>query len=146
MTDTDAGTHPRPWGYWATSGWAILATAVSMLVAVLVTLLWRPDIMSKPVDLLNDGALLSFSTTAWNVVQIGALAFVARLAHWPPSEYLALVRPNGRDAMIALVSLAAFLAGWDALTYLLGRDIVTPFQEASYLSARTSGALPLLWF
>ena len=71
---------------------------------------------------------------------------MARLAHWPPGEYLGLIRPNRRDAVIALVSLALFLPGFDVLTYLLGRDIVTPFQVTSYLSARTSGVLPLLWF
>jgi uncharacterized protein len=146
MTDIDTDTHPRPWGYWATFGWATLAAVLSMLIAVVVMLLWRPDIRSKPVDLLNDGALLSVSTSVWNAAQIGALALVARLAHWPPGEYLGLIRPNRRDAMIALVSLALFLPGFDALTYLLGRDIVTPFQVTSYLSARTSGALPLLWF
>jgi uncharacterized protein len=146
MTEIDTKPHPRPWGYWATFGWATLATALSMVIAVVVTLLWYPDIRSKPIDLLNDGALLTFSSTVWNAVQIGALAFVARLAHWPPGEYLGLIRPNVRNAVIALVSLALFLPGFDALTYLLGRDIVTPFQVASYVSARTAGALPLLWF
>jgi membrane protease YdiL (CAAX protease family) len=146
MTDIDAGPHPRPWGYLATFGWAVFVVVLAMLVAVLVTLVWRPDIMSSPVDLLNDGALLSFSTAVWNVVQIGGLVLVARKADWKSAEYLGLVRPSGRDVLIALISLALFLLGWDALTYLLERDIVTPFQVASYLSARASGALPLLWF
>jgi membrane protease YdiL (CAAX protease family) len=47
---------------------------------------------------------------------------------------------------LALVFLFLFVAGFDALTYVLGRDIVTPFQVATYLSARASGELPLLWF
>jgi uncharacterized protein len=105
-------------------------------------LLWRG---SGPVDVLNDGALVSLTTILWNVVQIGALAFVARLVHWPPGEYLGLIRPNGRDSVLALVSLAVFLPSWDALTYLLGMDIVPAVNVASYLTARTSGALPLLW-
>jgi uncharacterized protein len=90
--------------------------------------------------------LLSFATTVSNAIQIGALALVARLAHWPPGKYLGLIRPSGRDTALALGALALFLPGFDALTYLLGRDIVTPFQATSYLSARASGALPLLWF
>src|SRR5215469_9260559 len=138
MTNINTGTHPRPWGYWATFGWAVLAAVLGMLIAVFAMLWWRPDILSEPVDLLNDGALLSLSTTVWNAVQIGALALVAQLAHWPPGEYLGLIRPGRRDAAIALVSLALFLPGFDALTYLLGRDIVTPFQVASYMSARAS--------
>jgi uncharacterized protein len=146
MIDVDTGIRPQPWGYWATLGWAMFATVLSMTIAVVLTLLWHPDIRSKPVDFLNDGALLCFSSTVWNIIQIGALAFVARLAHWPSGEYLGLVRPRARDVVIAFVSLALFLPSFDTLTSLLGRDIVTPFQVASYLSARTSGALPLLWF
>jgi membrane protease YdiL (CAAX protease family) len=141
-----ADPPPRPWGYLATFGWAILAAVLSALIALLAMLWQRPDVLSTPVDLTNDGQLLSFTATVSNAIQIGALALVARLAHWPPGKYLGLIRPSGRDAVLALGALALFLPGFDALTYLLGRDIVTPFQITSYLSARSSGALPLLWF
>jgi membrane protease YdiL (CAAX protease family) len=90
--------------------------------------------------------LLSLTTTVSNAIQIGALALIARLAHWPAGKYLGLIRPSRRDAVLALGTLALFLPAFDALTYLLGRDIVTPFQVTSYLSAQASGALPLLWF
>jgi len=151
MADIDvshigADPHPRPWGYWTTLGWAVLAAVLSAIIALLATLWRRPDILSAPVDLTNDGELLSLTTALSDTIQIGALALVAKMAHWPPGKYLGLIRPGGRDAALALVSLALFLPGFDALTYLLGRDIVTPFQVASYLSARASGALPLLWF
>jgi membrane protease YdiL (CAAX protease family) len=82
----------------------------------------------------------------WNAAQICALALIARLAHWPPGEYLGIVHPRGRDVWVALLCLAVFLSLWDGLTYALGRDIVTPFQIASYESARASGSLPLLLF
>jgi len=146
MTDIDAGRHPLPWGYWATFGWAILAFVLSLMVAVIAVLWWRPDILSQLADLENDGQLLSVTLIVSDAVQIGTLVLVARLAHWLAGEYLGLIRPSGREAAIALVSLALFLPGFDALTYLLGRDIVTPFQLTSYLSARASSALPLLWF
>jgi hypothetical protein len=147
VSDIDvADPPPRPWGYLATFGWAILAAVLSALVALLAVLWQRPDVLSSPVDLANDGQLLSFTTTVSNAIQIGALALVARLAHWPPGKYLGLIRPSGRDAALALGALAVFLPGFDALTYFLGRDIVTPFQVTSYLGARASGALPLLWF
>src|SRR5262249_16807638 len=84
-------------------------------------------------------------TLVWNIVQVGGLALLARWAHWPAGRYLGLVRPRGRDTAVALGALAVFVVGSDALTYLLGRDIVTPFQIASYLNARASQSLPLLW-
>jgi membrane protease YdiL (CAAX protease family) len=78
-------------------------------------------------------------------VQAGALALVAALAHWWPGEYLGLVRPSGRDTVIALGALGLFIPGWEALGYLLGKTHA-PFLDELYLSARTSGVLPLLWF
>jgi uncharacterized protein len=140
----DINVRPRPWGYWATFGWALLAALLSAMIAAVATLWWRPDILSAPADLQDDGPLLCVGTIVWVAFQIGALALVARLAHWPPGEYLGLIRPSRRDGALALVFL--FLPGFDAVTYVLGRDIVTPFQVATYLSARASGELPLLWF
>ena len=104
-----------------------------MLIAALVV----------PTDRKPDGVLLR--TIVQIAVQAGALMLVARLAHWPLSEYLGLVCPSGRDTVIALVSLALFIPAWDALGYLLGKTR-GPFLDELYLSTRTSGALPLLWF
>ncbi len=146
VTNISAEIQPRPWGYWATLGWAILAGVLSATITFLALLWKRPDILHEPADLTNDGQLLSFTTTVSDAVQIVALALVARMARWPPGKYLGLIRPSGRDAALAVAALAVFLPGFDALTYLSGRDIVTPFQVTSYLSARASGALPLLWF
>jgi len=145
-TELGAENRPRPWGFWATLGWAILATVLSAVIAILAVLWKRPNILSEPADLMNDGQLLSFTIAISDAIQIGALAFVARLAHWPSGKYLGLVRPSGRDAALPLAALAVLTPGLDALTYVLGGDIVTPFQVTSYLGARASGTLPLLWF
>jgi len=137
-----------PWGLWATLGWVILAFILSSIAGVVVVLIWRPDAimsMSSSADMLKDGPLISITTVASAVVQIGTLALAAKLAHWPVGEYLGLVRPATRPAVIAIAVLIVFLLGYDGLTYLLGRDIVTPFQVDTYRTARDSGALPLLW-
>jgi membrane protease YdiL (CAAX protease family) len=138
---------PRtPWGLWATLGWVILAFVLSAVAGLVVLLIWRPDaIMSGGTDMLKDGPLISITTIASAVVQVGMLALAARLAHWPAGEYLGLVRPATRPALIAIAVLIVFLLGYDGLTYLLGRDIVTPFQVDTYRTARDSGSLPLLW-
>jgi membrane protease YdiL (CAAX protease family) len=111
-----------------------------------VVLIWRPDaIMSGGADMLKDGPLISVTTIASAAVQVGMLAMAARLARWPAGEYLGLVRPAAGPALIAIAILIVFLLGYDALTYLLGRDIVTPFQVDTYRTARDSGTLSLLW-
>ena len=148
MSDTAAETAaPRaPWGLWATLGWVILAFVLSAVAGLVVLLIWRPDaIMSSGADMLKDGPLISITTIASAAVQVGMLALAAKLAHWPAGEYLGLLRPATRPALITIAILVVFLLGYDGLTYLLGRDIVTPFQVDTYRSARDSGSLPLLW-
>ena len=144
MTDTGTDAHPRAWGYLATLGWAALAVVLSTLITALAhMLLWR---RFGPVYLLSDEVWFSLSNIVGSAVQFGALAFVARLAHWPPGEYLGLVRPRRRDAVLAIFLLALFIFIWEALTHLLRMNVSDAFTVRSYLSARTSGALPLFWF
>lgn len=152
MTDIEheiapSQTPPRtPWGLWATLGWVILAFLLSSIAGLIVVLIWRPDaITGSGADLLKDGPLISITTVASAVVQVGMLALAAKLARWPAGEYLGLVRPTTRPALIAIAVLIVFLLGYDALTYLIGRDIVTPFQVDTYRTARDGGTLPLLW-
>jgi membrane protease YdiL (CAAX protease family) len=148
MSDISQETAaPRPvWGLWATLGWVILAFVLSSVAGLVVVLIWRPDaIMSGGADMLKDGPLISVTTIASAAVQVGMLAMAARLARWPAGEYLGLVRPAAGPALIAIAVLVVFLLGYDALTYLLGRDIVTPFQVDTYRTARDSGTLSLLW-
>jgi len=138
---------PRaPWGLWATLGWVLLSFVLSAIAGFVVVLVWRPDaIMSGGTDILKDGPLISITTIASGVVQVGTLALAAKLTHWPAGEYLGLVRPAIRPALIAIAIMIVFLLGYDALTYLIGRDIVTPFQVDTYRTARDGGTLPLLW-
>jgi CAAX protease family protein len=137
--------HPPPWGIWATLGWAVLAMVASSALGFAAVIAVRPTLDANAADLLKDGLLLSISTIASAVAMIAILAPVARGAKWPAGEYLALVKPRRADTVVAFAVLIVFLLGFDGLTYLLGRDIVTPFQVDTYVSARASGSLLLLW-
>ena len=137
--------HPPPWGIWATLGWAVIAMLASSVVGFAAVLAVRPTLDANAAELLKDGFLLSISTLGSAVAMIAVLAPLANAAKWPVSEYLGLVKPRGLDAVVSFAVLIVFLLGFDGLTYLLGRDIVTPFQVDTYVSARASGTLPLLW-
>src|SRR5258705_84149 len=111
---------PTPWGLRSTLGWVILAFALAAGAGLVVLLIWRPDaIMSGGADMLKDGPLISITTVASAVVQVGMLALAAKLARWPAGEYLGLVRPAMRPALIAIAIMIVFLLGYDALTYLI---------------------------
>jgi membrane protease YdiL (CAAX protease family) len=129
--------------------WVILAVLLlSPLIGIAALFVFRPDAISAGgVDLLiKDGAAIAISNVPANVVQVAVVALAARRPGWSVAEYLGLVRPATRDVVMALLILVPFLLGYDGLTYLLGRDIVTPFQVDTYRSARDAGMLPVFWF
>ena len=127
----DVGKRPPPWDQNWTFGWYFFVQL----------LYWIPAVVFK-VDFQSGGALI------WAIVliavQIGAVTLLARLAHWPAGEYLGLVRPNGRDTVIAIVSVALFIPAWYALAYILG--IHSSQTPDLYHNARAVGILPLYWF
>jgi uncharacterized protein len=140
--------EPRPVaGLWATLGWFILALVSSQIVGTVVLILLRPDAITAGMDaLVKDGVVVALSNIPANAIQVIVLALASRRRGWSITEYLGLVRPARRDVVVALSILVVFLLGYDALTYLLGRDIVTPFQVDTYRSAQNAGMLPLFWF
>jgi len=140
--------EPRPvWGLWATLGWVVLALVSSQFIGAVVLILLRPDAISAGMDtLVKDGVAVTLSNIPANVIQVIILALAARRPGWSITEYLGLVGPAARDAAAALWILVILLLSYDALTYVLGRDIVTPFQLDTYRSAQSAGMLPLFWF
>ena len=151
MSDSELTSTERrpPWGYIMTFVWVILAVLLlSPLIGIAALFVFRPDAISAGgVELLlKDGAAIAISNVPANVVQVAVVALAARRPGWSVAEYLGLVRPATRDTVMALLILVPFLLGYDAVTYLLGRDIVPPFQVDTYQSARDAGMLPLFWF
>ena len=76
---------------------------------------------------------------------VAVLMLAARLRGWSVTDYLGLTWPSGREVMVAFVVTAAFVVGFDAFTYLIGKDVVTPFQIELYKSAAASNSLLLMW-
>src|SRR5262245_28836874 len=151
MSDSEPTSTERrpPWGYIMTFVWVILTVVVlSPLVGIAMLFVFRPDAISVGnLDLLlKDGAAVAISNIPANVAQVVIVALAARRTCWSVADYLGLVWPSRRDAVTAFVILVPFLLGYDALTYLLGRDIVPPFQVDTYTSARAAGMLPHFWF
>jgi len=147
MTEISQQSDREPfiWGPWATLGWVVIAVVVSGIVGFVPIVVLRPDAITGGANLINDGLALSISTLVSVPVQIGVFAFAAWRTRWPIGEYLGLVKPRRADTIVAFAVLVVFLAAFDAMTYVLGREIVTPFQVDTYTSARAQGTLVLLW-
>jgi membrane protease YdiL (CAAX protease family) len=138
-------TLPAPWGYWATAGWTVVALLVSVVASMAVLVVWDPEALTDTTDMLKNGPLISITGVISAVAEITVLALAARLAGWHETDYLGLVMPTRRAVLIAFGYLIPFLLAYDALTWLIGKDIVSPFQVDTYRSAKAQGGILLLW-
>jgi len=132
------------WGYWATLGWALLAFLVGQFAALAVLVWVRFSEVNSLLAVPFDGAMVTVFILVANPVTIAVLALAVRLAHARQAEYLALALPPMPYLRVGLVLLVALIAVSDALLYLSGRPLVTPFQLQSYTTAAAEGWLPAL--
>lgn len=142
---------PTPWGLLGTIVWGALGVCAWFAVqfaVIIAFVVWRDATAPGSVDmhkLANDGFLLAFVTIVAAPAWIGVSAFAARWRGWRVRDYLALVPPKRGELAFGIACLAALLIGFDLLTLLLGRDVVPSFMREAYISARTSGSLPLFF-
>jgi len=106
-----AGPYPagRPWGFWATLGWTLLAFTAGLLAAgVVVTALVRWDTsLSDYQFLFRNGNPIGSSVMILSYgVLITVLAFAARRSGGNAAEYLGFVRPRGRYVLFGLLCVA----------------------------------------
>jgi hypothetical protein len=92
-----------------------------------------------------DGSMVTVVILASNPVAIAIIALAVRLARGNFAEYLALSWPQKSRAVRAIVWLVVLIAVCDALLYVSGHPLVTPFQLESYSTAAAEGWLTALW-
>src|SRR6188508_3294539 len=100
----------RPWGFWATVGWTLLAFVAGLLSSAAVGATIGSWITGQTISQMmlsgrspTVGALLVLVA----VVMIAVLVFAARRAGWIALAYLALVRPRGRYVLAAILCVIA---------------------------------------
>lgn len=134
----------RIWGYWATLGWALLAFVAGQFIALAVLLWFRFSDLNSLVTTPFDGAMVTLFILVANPITVGIIALAVRLRPAGQAEYLALTVPSARNLSVGLIGLVALIALGDALLYLGGYPLVTPFQLQSYTTAAAEGWLPAL--
>jgi uncharacterized protein len=129
------------WGYWATLGWAVLAFLAGQFIAFGLLLVLHIGDWNVLLQTPFDGELVTLFILISNPVTIGVLALAVRFGRGNQTEYFALHRPQTRDVTLGVGCLVALIALCDALLYLSGRALVTPFQLQSYTTAAAEGWL-----
>jgi membrane protease YdiL (CAAX protease family) len=132
------------WGYWATLGWAIVAFLVGQFIALGLMLWLRAGDWGSILQTPFDGVLVTLFILISNPITIGMIALAVRLARASQADYLGLIWPPARDVTIGIAWLVVLIAAADALLYLSGHALVTPFQLQSYTTAVAAGWLPAM--
>ncbi len=136
---------PRPWGRLATFGLGLVALLGGQ-VAALVALSWwfGRSIMQMP-DFSGDGVAVSIVIFVSIPVQVVLLYLMAQRPGETAAAYLGLRLPSRGELMFGLAATIALIIAGNALSWVLGRFIITQFQLDIYRTAAAAGWLPLLW-
>jgi membrane protease YdiL (CAAX protease family) len=143
MTVTSDHRTP-PWGIAPSVAWLLLAFGLSTLVSVAFYGVWLHD-RPKPDPRTFDGVLLSIGALTSIPVQVAVLCWAARVRRWSAADYFALTVPRRGEIIMAVIAVIALDLTFNLVLWLLGRDIVTPFQVEAYRTAQAAGWLLWLW-
>jgi hypothetical protein len=147
MTHSDAAPPPmKVWGYWATMAWAVAAFLIGQFAALGLMLLWRRGDLPAMLATPYDGVMVTLFILISNPVTVAVLAVAVAFARADFIRYMGLTWPSRRDVAVAIIWLVVLIAAGDALLYLGGRALVTPFQLQSYTTAKAEGWLPAMAF
>ena len=137
---------PRtPWGFWATTGFSVVIGVAFFSIQALIlggfvvnALAKNPDLAVQAFisDLRSNGLFLAVATCVSSPICIGLTIVCVRLRRgWSVQEYLALGQVP-REILLKWLGLTLLFAiGSDALTLLMGREIVPDFVAQAYETA-----------
>jgi membrane protease YdiL (CAAX protease family) len=136
---------PR-WGFWSTTAWAVLlllAFILGQTVVAVGLVIWQGGEADLAVaeKLLMRGDALALAAFGTFPPCFLVVWLAVRLARRSLTEYLALVLPSRRDALVGLAATVFFAIAVDVVTYLTGRNLVPPAVVEMYVTSRDSGTL-----
>ena len=151
MTDNDdsiatgAGATPwRPWGFWATAGLgagvlvAFLLLELAAIVPFVISAMIAGDAGSEAIAALATNA--EYLAAALFVSGFGCTALILLLVRLRQGatvrEYLALRAPRWQELLIWIVLALVVVAAMDAISMLLGRDVVNDWGVDVWANAK----------
>jgi membrane protease YdiL (CAAX protease family) len=134
----------KPWGRLATFGLGLAAMLAGQFAALLVLAWWLDAPMVKLPDFSGDGIAVALIIFVSTPIQLALLVAFARRCGGNAAVYLGLTLPRRSEVVFGIVAIVALIIVGDAVSWLLGQNIVTPFQNDIFRTAETAGFLPLL--
>jgi uncharacterized protein len=140
---SSSGSLSRPWGFWATLGWALLAMIAAGFVEYAFLAAWRA--MGPRAITEHNGTFLALRLCISYAAQIAILSWVIQVRDCSVKEYFGLIRPQPWPVVLGAVFAIAFLLISHGVIYALGGVFLLAEHAEIYRSARDVGGLPVLW-
>ncbi len=135
----------QPWGRAATFFLGLAALLAGQLAALVALTWWYGVDLARLPDFSGDGAAVSIIIAASTPVEVALAWLFVRLRSDNAADYLGLILPRRSEVIIGVAAVVALIVVGDGLSFVLARDIVTPFQSDIYRTAEAAGWLPLLY-
>jgi membrane protease YdiL (CAAX protease family) len=135
---------PRPWGFWGTLGWALLAALASLIATVVFIAVWMATHALQLPD-IKDGAFVTYASLIATLPPLIVLVLAIKVRKWRLADYLALTAPRPRDIALGIGAFVLLIVAFEAVAVIFGMDDGSAATDDTYRAARLSGVLPMLW-
>lgn len=135
----------KPWGRLSTFGLGLLAMLAGQAAALTALTWWYDTGIAQLPDFSGDGVAVSLIILISTPIQVGLLWLMARQPGGDPAAYLGLILPRRGEVLLGVITVVAFIAVGNTVSWLAGENIVTDFQSDIYRTAASAGWLPVLW-
>lgn len=134
----------KPWGRLATFGLGLAAMLAGQFAALLALAWWWDASLAQMPDFGGDGVAVALIIFVSTPIQLLLLATFAQRKGGDAVAYLGLTLPRRSEVVFGIMAIVALIVLGDTLSWLLGKNIVTPFQSDIFSTAQEAGFLPLL--
>ena len=135
----------KPLGRGTTLALGVFALLAGQLAALLALTWWYGQGIGHLPDFSGDGAAIALVIAVSTPVEVGLLALFARRTGTSAADYLGLIWPRRGEVVFGVAAIVVMIIAGNALSWLLGRSLVTPFQLDIYKTASAGGWLLWLW-
>ena len=136
-------TH-ESWGRIATFGIAFVVMLASQFAALIALTWWLGQGLARMPDFSGDGVAVSVIILVSIPIQVLLLAAFAQRRGHDVVGYLGLIVPRRGEVVFGIAVTAALIVAGNVLSWLLGNNIVTPFQTDISRTAGEAGPLAML--
>lgn len=147
MTDRPLLGPPKVWGRGASFALAFIAMLTGQIAGLMALTWWYGAGLGQLPDFSGDGMAVSLIIIVSTPIQVMLLATFAKRTGTSATEYLGLILPRRKELIFGMAAVAVMIVVGNLLSWMLGQQIVTPFQTNISRSASEAGfgSMLLLW-